>query len=85
MTGQESERYILGGISLEDIEEGERQAANGELVPLEQLREELYARIEVELDTATQRLEAALVKLKAIDDSWARYAQDIITKVKDYG
>lgn len=82
MNGQEEDTYILGGISEEDILEGEKQAQNGELVPLEDLRRELQAELNKEIDQAAIRLESILNELRQLHSSWDSYAQNIINKVR---
>ena len=82
MNGQKEDTYILGGVSEEDVLEGERQTQNGELVPLEELRRELQKEINKEIDQAAIRLESILNELRQLHSSWDSYAQSIINKVK---
>lgn len=82
MTGQEKDTYILGGVSEEDIDDGEKQAQNGELVPLNTLRQELQAELDEEINMAQARLEVILHELRQLHSSWDSYAQSVIDKVK---
>jgi len=83
MNGQNEEIYSIGGISDDDIEEGLRQAEQGDVVDLDTLRKELEERRDDELESAGKELIRVLTDMKSVSKSWDTYAQSVIDKVKN--